>query len=361
MTLLYMNGIGHYDEAILQAQSEIVNNSFKQTLDPLFNLGFGLAAKSGAGRRGQYGYDGVTHGARDFPKTMGIGTTAIFGFAHRLEGSDNQNLLTVMSANVVSGSGLVLQYSGEIGRYYITRRSGGVTKVYSSEDGSMGTTDQYHFLELKLKLAVDGFVELRQGSRVILRSDYDTTDSGTYTDMEKWGLASTSNAINRTTIGEQYLIEVDGLGITDYIGDVRVDTLLPTTDVQADFYPRVGPLNSDDVGETLLDLSATITESGRLKDLDRFTYTDITNIGLDFIYGIQNGMVSQVNSVNTITAQQQLYLDANTFKSTNFAVGTEWEFTYEGFNHENNLWTAGRWTEADINSLQGGYSIEAIS
>ena len=226
----------------------------------------------------------------------------------------------------------------------------GSTIVHTSLHTILANT--WHYIEVKVLLhnstgtcqfQIDGAVGEAESTGL------DTIEAGTACDNVRWKSTGTSE--------DWFLDDVyiaDSSGATDFLGDVRVLTLVPDGDDSVQFTPTEVDNHSsvDDVLTNAAD--ADYNESNTTTHKDIFTMAATGLAAGDTIHGIALNMWTK--KIDAGAADMKLEVDSS---GTTETSGAFTQTTAYGWFHwlrtlDPNV--AGAWTQATVDALKAGYS-----
>lgn len=237
--------------------------------------------------------------------------------------------------------------------------NGNVLRLYrgSTQIGSDGPTvsfDTWTYLEVRAIIHdTTGVAELRvngQAPSIVFSGDTRNGGAGVI-DGIRLG-APTGIGPGTYYIDDFYVVDRTVAG-SNYLGDVRVDSLVvdgPGDD--DDFTPLTGA-NYENVDDETPDSDTTYNESAAVNAKDTFTLQDTLNQGAT-IYGVAHIMTVRKTDAGSRTVRGLLKSGATTANQITRAPNT----TYQTFfQHNENVPGGTGWTEANVNGLKVGYEI----
>lgn len=220
--------------------------------------------------------------------------------------------------------------------------------------------DVWYFLEFKCTKAASGTAELRINGQYIDAYSGDTDYAGSDAIDAIWFQTTGQNQY--VYYGPVYVLETSGDAPNDFLGPVKIEAFFPAADgTNTDFTisgESAEATHYESVDDPAPDEDTTYVVSSTPTDKDTFAYEDILQQGTT-IYGMQLTLVASKDDADPRTLKQ-------IFRS---AGGVEFETSGEhflgvGYGWFSNLWDTNPsgeipWTEADINSGEIGFKLQA--
>lgn len=150
---------------------------------------------------------------------------------------------------------------------------------------------------------------------------------------------------------------LDGLGTTNnaFLGDVRVDALLPNgAGAHTDFTPVGGANNWDNVNDAAMDSDTTYNTSATVGATDTFTFSDLAAVS-GTIYGVQANLMARKDDAGTGSMKPIVRLNSTDYEGTELTMSDSYINKITVF--EQNPDTVAAWTQADINGAEFGYRV----
>ncbi len=303
-------------------------------------------------------YQTTTSQVRNLSNTTG--STAGWDIRKIFDPTSNTIILGAAFKPFTENSGAVLRlFTDNNARNYAFRFSvtGGIQVLDNSSSLVVpiilpGTwnPEHFHYLEVKVEFSVTANVTIRVDHVIVASFVLDTATGATGFDEVQLGGINTSQGDTATE--DFYIIEVDGVGENDFLGDVRIDLLLPESNEEVMFTPTESN-NFSSVNETIADLT-TLVESGTIGDLDNYNYGNLEVLGTE-IYAVQNSILSIKNSADIIQAVNTLTVNGIALDSSTLTITDSWFFRMDAPHETDN--SGVDWTEASVNSIQAGMRI----
>jgi len=158
-----------------------------------------------------------------------------------------------------------------------------------------------------------------------------------------------------------YICDTTGTVNNDFLGDVRVNTLVPNGDGAltqlATTFPATPTTHFDKVDDILHDGDATYNEGSVDNAIDLFTLDDLPVFGAPTtIHGIQTQIVAKKLDAGAKSLQERFRVDTTDFTGASQALSTSYAALLQ--TREVNPVTGVKFTESDINTaIQVGYEV----
>ena len=209
-----------------------------------------------------------------------------------------------------------------------------------------------------------GAIEIRlngSSTSVLSLTNIDTRNAGTgvITAINLGSLNGSSQSF--TKYDDWYICDMTGTINNDFLGDVRVNTLIPNGDGAltqlTTTFPATPTTHFDKVDDILHDGDATYNEGSVDNAIDLFTLDDLPVFGAPTtIHGIQTQIVAKKLHAGAKSLQERLRVDTTDFTGTSQALSTSYTALLQ--TREINPVTGVKFTESDINTaIQVGYEV----
>lgn len=267
MALLFCDGFGHVDDGYEYLKWDYSNG--------LGDIMYG----AGYGRHGDWG----VHLQKDYYMERAItlsDDTIIIGTAMYVSAFDPEN----WPIKILDGATTQITLQVDTGGYIKVKRN--ATLIGASAAGVI-TSTEWFYLEIKVKFHTTvGTVDIRvNGVNVLSLTDVNTdeSDSASCTTLR---IAGGYDNVGSTLFDDLYVCNTLGAVNNDFLGDVRIATLYPTSDGNSsDFTPSTGTDHYALVDEPQLVGDTDHNESGTVGHKDLYGMT--TYDGSDTILGVQ--------------------------------------------------------------------------
>lgn len=159
-------------------------------------------------------------------------------------------------------------------------------------------------------------------------------------------------------IDDLYICDSTGDINNDFLGDVRVDTVRPIGNGHyTEFSTQGGSSNWENVDDpTTIDEEATYNYSNTIGHRDVLDCGNLPSV-TGSIYGIQVNMTARKDDAGGRTLRALARVDGDDYEGVSQNIGTSYKIFYDIF--ENNPDTDAAWIEAEINTAEYGYKVQA--
>ena len=267
-----------------------------------------------------------------------------------------QRLLTITDNGTGPQCGLFIVDSGRLAIVKGTWNTGNPSaNIIDVTPSQVILANVWHYLEFKVNIGEFGEYEVRLDNNLLFQDvNVDTTNAiNTSSDIiEIFG--SENNGSNRYCyVDDFYICDNNGTTNNDFLGDCRVQTLVPNANIDANFTPSTGS-NFECLNE--LPVNITDNVSSNVPDtVDLYDMSTLDYIPSD-IYAIQTGIVAKKDNVGDRYITSRVVSGTTTTESLNSLTLTA---SYEGIYDviELNPDTSAEWTKADIDDVKLGFKV----
>jgi hypothetical protein len=221
------------------------------------------------------------------------------------------------------------------------------------------TDAAWNYIEMRVKIhATTGEYEVRLNGVNILSDTNVDTDPATASAANQIGIMGrpvSGTGIGRSIHTDDFYVGVE-TGFT-FLGDVRVDTLVPTAEGNySQFTPSTGTDNSALVDDATPDDDTTYVESSTVGHRDTYAMEDLSHTPAS-IFGVQSSVYARkVDSgarelITTVRSGTTDYDSATNVLTTSYLYYTEL--------HATDPDTAAAWTISGVNAVEVGQKVEA--
>lgn len=336
MTLLFMDGFDHY------ATADITK---KWTTASIGSIA------STSGRRGG-GAVSLNSGTQSLSKAITSSGTVIIGFAFKTTTSTSVKLLTLFESTTAH---ITLQWNA------------GYLKVYRGTDGGTllgtGTTSvtasSYTYVEIKAKIndttgTIDVYINGVADAGLAL-SGIDTRNGGTAGTIDSVTFYN-ANTSQTGYIDDIYICNNSGATNNSFLGDCRIDTILPSGDGNyTDFTPSTGTAHYALVDESTpntTDYNSSATSGNR----DSYTFPDLAGLSSQTVYGIQINAAALKSDAGARSLGTMSRLSSTDKDGAGAALGTSQAYVSEIQETDP---ASAAWTEANVNAAEFGVKVTA--
>jgi len=247
----------------------------------------------------------------------------------------------------------------------------GVIQAFRGTSSLLGSatalvTNTWYYLEFKVLIDNSvGTVDIRANESSILSlSGIDTRQSLTADTWDHFLMRGSAFGDDAVT-DDIYLCNGAGATNNDFLGDVRVEVIVPTGDGDDEDWTTSSGTSSfalvDELPLTTVPADTDYVESSTTAQLDLFTYGNLVELaGATTIHGVQ------VNSIAKVTGEQFVGLLNKTKTSTTEGTSSELQVGSDDYRtwssvFETDPTTSVAWTESGINGAQFGIEIGTVN
>lgn len=332
MTIRYFDGVDEYNA--MQASrywNSLAGNP-------------GVSATSGRNGGGCFSISGGGISTY-FTKTIDNQVTWFVGFAYRVDSLVN-NGIDVMSLTDTGNAQVVLHLNVD-GTFSVQRGS----TVLSTTAFSINTGVWYY---LELKTTIDPTV----GSYDLHINGVSRTSRlgvNTRNTANNYANGFSFFGVNNGNVYYDDLYFADGNGGQDFLGDVRVETKLPSGNGSVNAFTRGGidsGVNWGQVNENPANDDTNYVQSGNAGDIDLYTFPAlVTTAGL--VKAVMSVIVARDDAAGTVTMSAEYKSSTTSLDGGSQNIGST---TYNSYTdiQVNDPATATSWTIAGVNACQFG-------
>jgi hypothetical protein len=295
----------------------------------------------------------ITTAERSFRRTLASGTSSItVGFAFQTPAAfvagNTLNFLHLKSGSTYM---IGLQLNGDTGAVSIllsTSVSAG-SAIATSSAGAM-TTSTWYYCELSITVSdTVGVANLKiNGATVVSASSVDTRNgTPTTIDTVQIGGLATSNGWGTCLYDDLYVVD----SVTP-LGERRIQTLYPTSDVAQGFARSTGATNYTLVDDATVNGDTDYVQGSSVGDVDTYGFQDLTGTPAT-VDAVQVSAFAEKTDATSRSIALQVKSGATTSDGANFALAS---LTYGKFERllTTDPNTSAAWTVSGVNALQGG-------
>ena len=229
---------------------------------------------------------------------------------------------------------------------------------YSNSVATTAPVNGWFYLEVYGLIATQGAITVRiNGSQVFNDSNVVTTSTyGGFQSVSAVVLSALnpSSGLANACWQHMYVCDTTGSGPWNtFLGDVRVQTLLPTANVAVGFTPN-GGTNWQNMSTVPPNPNVDYNYSNTVGTQDTFTMQPMSNT-LGTIYGVNVKTIANKTNAGTREMAAVVVSSGTQANGTNTAVATAFKQYQNVF--ETCPSTNAQWTQAEVNSVHAGYVI----
>lgn len=287
--------------------------------------------------------DGLSTFSRVF--TMS-GSTVVVGLGVHFAAHANENRFIRLDANGAGAFGLSVE-TDSVGRLRVRAPNGGTVIWTDTDTQPVGAwlhvefkVDNQSSATGSWSLRVNGALRQSQSSVVTLASAGHVID----------GWSARANNGRTIFLDDIYIVDGSGSALNDFLGPVRVRTLLPTANASVAMTANTGA-NWDAVNDTTPDDDSTYVSAATAPLTDRYTLADLPP---------EASIVRCVRSIyrarkeDAATVEMRSVLLSGATEATGAARALDTAYTYYADYFPTDPNTGAAWTPANVNALTAG-------
>ena len=226
--------------------------------------------------------------------------------------------------------------------------SNGATLVATSATVPFNVPNVWRYIECKYNMTT-GACTVRSDGVVILTGTVATTASVTILNIGTNG-SSSSNLL----IDDMYILDATGAVNNDFLGDVKVQTLLPSADgSNSGLTPSTGTTHYNLVNEATPDTTSYVSSSNA-GDKDTYAFQDLS-ANTASVYGLTITNYAHKDAAGAGGVANVVRVGATDYASTGQSLSSSW--TANNDIVEINPATGTAWTASDVNNAEFGVQI----
>lgn len=221
------------------------------------------------------------------------------------------------------------------------------------------STNAWHYIEVKGRIHdTTGYAVIKvDGVEVLNSTGLDTRNAGTgLWDGVYFGPSIFDNQNYVIDIDDMYLVEIDGSGANDFLGEVREEALAPTgAGNSTQFTPNAGS-NWDRVDEVGPDDDTTYNASSTVGHKDTFAMANVS-ISPASVLGVREILRARKTDAGERFLRSVLRIDGSEYEGSDRALSP----TYQTWVNDRTLSpdSGVAFTTSEIDALEAGYTIES--
>lgn len=334
MALLFMDGFDHYATADF-LKKWTAYGSYAPTIGAT------------SGRRGGGGLIGnTTTTSANYTKTISSTSTVIVGAAYKA-GTNGTDVIRLFEGSTQH----ITLYFTSTNTYKLYR--GTNTGTLLATGTTVHSSGIWAYLELKATINDStGAYELKiNGVSEFSASNVDTRNGGTSGVVDSVGLGG-----NNGVYDDFYICDTSGATNNNFLGDCRIDTLLPSGDGNyTQFTPSTGTAHYATVDESTPN-TTDYNYSSTSGDRDSYTFPDLAGLTSQTIYGIQINAAALKSDSGSRSLGTMSRLSGTDKDGSGAALGTSLAYISEIQETDP---ASAAWTEANINAAEFGVKVTA--
>lgn len=349
MAILWMDGCDTYT-AVADVALRYINTTT------------GLSHLSTAGGRFGGGCMGCSYTSSNIgggylgPAIIPHTATAVIAGGSHIPPASGGTYPCLVFGNTLGGSG-----TNELSLYY----DAGLFKLYRGYGTTLLATTTgfyapglYHHIEAKAVIHdTTGSCEVRiDGVTAITVSSVDTRASTTGTaGVDRIGFVGSGTTVSSGGAWDDvYVLDTTGSVANNFLGDVRINTLAPTSDAAVQFTKSTGASNFSCVDEGRMNSDTDYVESSTVGHIDRYGFADLA-AAVATVYGVQPIVWCRKTDATVRTMRTKLVSGATTSDGSSFALTTGYLPMVSTYTLDPN--TSAQWTVSNANAATAGFEV----
>ncbi len=286
-------------------------------------------------------------GGESFSLPLGTSqSTLVAGFAfNRATTSGDQELYYFMD----SATAQVAVAINILGQIYFKRGAGGSTIASSSTQLSMNT---WYYLEFKITFHnTTGAIEFRINENVDVNSSPLNTRVSSNNSAN--GFTFAANFYGHYT-DDFYMLDTSGSANNDFLGDVQVQSLLPSgAGAHTDFTPSTGS-NWQNVDEVPSDGDTTYNESTTTNHIDTYAFGNLSASSAT-VLGVMVNYTARKTQAGSRNFAPVVRTNSTDFVGDEVSATASYKTNYQLY--EENPDTTDPWTVSEVNAAEFGIKL----
>jgi len=339
MTLLFVDGFDHYATADLAKK---------------WTSGGGNMTVGAVGRRSGSGISGSTSAA-NLSKTLAASASWVVGFAFHIATAPAaaRRICAFYDAGTTQCE---LRVNADM-TLSVTRNGTALTNGTSVATLAAGI---FAYIEFKVTIANS----ISAGSCKVRINGADVITVATSQDLQNTANASANqfilgieNSSATVTFDDVYICDQAGSTNNDFLGDVRVDTIYPTSDGNySQFTPSTGTSHFALVDETTPN-TTDYNDGSTVSDRDSYGMGNLAALTSQTVYGVQVNAAILKDDAGAKSACTMVRSSSTNADGASAALGTSQVYVSQVFETDPN--GAIPWTETTVNSMESGVKVTA--
>jgi hypothetical protein len=217
----------------------------------------------------------------------------------------------------------------------------------------------WHHIEMKATIADSGGTcEVRLNGVTVITYTGDTRNSTSGTagvDRVAFGTVGSTLAAGGLW-DDIYVLDTTGAAANNFLGDVRINQLLPTSDSSVQFTRSTGASNFSCVDEGKHNTDTDYVESSTVGHIDRYGFADLPASATS-VHGVQAVTWAKKTDAGTRTLRNIIYSGSGSAAGTTIGLTTTYAAITSVASVDPDTGTA--WTPTTANAATAGYEIIA--
>lgn len=349
MTLLFVDGFDHYVTADFPKK-------WTNTPSAVYAV---IHATEGRRGGGAYKQPALNASVGYISKTLAASATWVIGFAVKFTSLPTASVPMLQLLDVATlQCSLVLQADGTLA---VVR--GSATAVTNGASAVALASGIWHYVEFKVTIAdsitADSCkVRLNGADIITVATGQDLKVSANASASQFWlGLNSNNSGPAPVWFDDVYVCNQAGSVNNDFLGDIRVDVLYPTSDGNyTAFTPSTGSSHYALVDETAPNTS-DYNSGSAVNDRDSYGLSNLSALSSQTVYGVQVNSAILKDDAGAKSAANFVRSGSTDTDGASAPLGTAQSYLSQVFELDPN--TAAAWTESTVNAMEAGVKVTA--
>lgn len=357
MALLFMDSFDHYT-TVSQKWDDVLAGTVSSA--PVISAGTGRTG-SGNSLYGDAGNNG-SGGSYVRRSIGGSATTWIagVGFRHQAQASSASQTIFSFYEGTIGSLTLHMELRINLSGQFFVTRAGTQVGAASAVNTIMVDDNIWHYCEFKGTCHdTTGSFEVRiDNVTVTTGSGLDTRNAGTSGVFQVLELGSRGAGNTGIFYDDLYLLDTSGSVNTTFLGDVKVEALLPNAaGSSTDFTGVPSATLYQNVDDNPPDTDTTYNESDVVGEIDLHNLAPLVTTS-GSVKGIQTINRWRKDDAGARDARHVIRAGSTSLESATVALSTSY-VSHVAPPIETNPDTTAAWTISDVNALQAGYKVQA--
>lgn len=340
MSLIFIDGFDHYTSSEIGKKWDVVGS----------NSGFNPEIYSTSGRRGGGALRGVF--SVSVRKNVPQGNSWVIGFAYNLSAlpGGNHSIVTLRDPTTNIHCQLGINAGGQL---YIARNG---TVLQTST--FTYSTNQWSYIEWKVTVAdstSSNSCVVRVNGVSVLNLTAGSDIKNTSDPVGSIEFSPSSQFSSPGFIDDLYICNQSGSTNNDFLGDCRVDSVLPTADgTYADGTPSTGTAHYATVDEATPNTTDYVALD-TVGQKDSYNFPDLPTVVSPTVYGVQVNPYWLKDDAGSRTATT--FVRSGTTDQDGASVALSTSAVYSPQVYETNPATSTAWTQTTVNAAEFGVKV----
>lgn len=228
--------------------------------------------------------------------------------------------------------------------------------LLGTSSGAGLTTGTWYYLEFKVVIDnTTGTIDIKVDGSDVLNLTGQDTQVGTPQNVVSFSLTSSGATPRYFWYDDWYICDLTGSANNDFLGDHRVDLIVPNAAGDSTQWTPDAGNNYDRVNDNPPDEDTTYVESGTSAQRDLYNYQSTP--GLSAVKGVQLNTVVRETDAEIFSLKHVAKSSTTTDVGSAQVVGSgaSWVNIYKIY--EENPHTSAAWTDSELNSVQFGIEV----